>query len=53
MALIGPRSKYPISFGFDESVKSISDAPAWYQACTMMSRPGTGTSDGKCETQFS
>ena len=36
-----------------ESEKSTSEAPPWYQACTKMSRPGTGTSDGMWLTQFS
>ena len=36
-----------------ESVKSNTETPPWYHACTMMSRPGTGISDPLCATQFS
>jgi hypothetical protein len=52
-ALIGPRSKNAISVGLAESVKSMIDSPPWYQACTRMSRPGTGTNDALWATQFS
>ena len=34
-------------------VKSNTDTPPWYHACTMMSRPGTGMIDPLCATQFS
>ena len=50
---MGPRSKNAISTGFDESVKSKTEMPPWYHACTMTSRPGTGTSEPLCATQFS
>jgi hypothetical protein len=33
-------------------VKSM-EMPPWYQACTSMSRPGTGISEPLCATQFS
>ena len=49
----GPRSKKAISIGCEASVQSNTDTPPWYQLCTMMSRPGTGTSDPLCATQFS
>ena len=50
---MGPRSKKAISTGLAGSVKSNTETPPWYHACTMMSRPGTGTSDPLCATQFS
>ena len=34
-------------------MKSITDSPPWYQACTNTSRPGTGTTEPLCATQFS
>ena len=51
--LIGPRSRYAISVGCSVSVKSKIDTPPWYQACTMMSRPGTGMIEPLWATQFS
>ena len=53
VALIGPRSKNASSFGWAESVKSNTEMPPWYQAWLITSRPGTGTSDPLCATQFS
>src|SRR5687768_12163034 len=50
---LGPRSKKPISMGFDGSVQSKTDIPPWYQDCTITSRPGIGISDPLCATQFS
>ena len=49
----GPRSKYPISRGLSESVKSQNETPPWYHDCTMTSRPLTGISEPLWATQFS
>ena len=51
--MTGPRSKKAISRGLEESVKSHTEAPPWYQAWVMMSRPGTGTKEPLWATQFS
>ena len=34
-------------------MKSNTEMPPWYQACTMMSLPRTGISEPLCATQFS
>ena len=47
-----PRAKKAISWTWRGSVKSKTEMPPWYHACTMMSRPGTGISDPLCATQF-
>ena len=39
--------------GFEESVKSQTETPPWYQAWTMMSLPLTGISEPLWATQFS
>ena len=53
VALIGPRSKKAISTGLAGSVKSNTEIPPWYHACTITSRPGIGISEPLCATQFS
>src|SRR5450631_4093382 len=49
----GPRSKNAISFGCATSVQSKSEMPPWYHDWIITSRPGIGTSEPLCATQFS
>src|SRR5678816_3989277 len=49
----GPRSKNAISLAWAASVQSNTEMPPWYQAWTMMSRPGIGIREPLWATQFS